>query len=160
MVKIRDFELSFYKFVKEQYADAHNYPVYYGDISVDVDKDDIWLYCNFFEINIDTGRFSQVSIDVRTRIFAVDSYNSQLTSIIDDLRQIFINADISLFDFSDINAPASFDKRKILVRDSGRPVYERVIGVESAGLNTLIQASQMTLKAKLLENFARKRIVT
>ena len=158
-VKVRDFEKSVYKFIKEGYADSPGYPVYYGNIAVDIDAHNIWLYCNFSELNVETGHFSTAYIDVITRIASVDEYNTQLSVVIDDLRVLFVNSNIDLYDFTYPENPQKVLDSKIVIQDTGKQAYERIEELEFEGAKSLLQASQMTIKMKLLENFARSRIV-
>jgi hypothetical protein len=157
--KTRDFERSFYKFVKENYADSHGFPVYYGDLAADVNADDIWLYCNFTELNVETGHFSQAYIDVVTRINSVDDYNTQLSSVADDLREVFSNSNIDLYDFTYPEYPQRILDSKIVIMNEGRQIYERISELEYEGVKSLIQASQLTVQMKLLKNFARSKTV-
>jgi hypothetical protein len=157
--KVRDFEKSFYKFVKEEYADLHGYPVYYGNVAVDVDADDIWLYCNFTELNVETGYFSGAYIDVAARVLTVDEYNTQSSEIIDDLREVFVNSNIDLYDFTYSEYPQQVLDSKITIMDMGKQVYERIEELEFEGVKTLVQMSQLTVRMKLLENFTRSRMV-
>lgn len=158
-VKVRDFERSVYKYIKEGYADSYGYPVYYGNVAVDSEADDIWLYCNFSELNVETGNFSTAYIDIITKIASVDEYNTQLSIIIDDLRELFVNSDIDLYDFTYSENPQKILDSKIVIQDAGKEVYERVEGLEFEGVEILLQASQLTVKLKLLENYARSRTV-
>lgn len=159
-IKVRDFERSFYKFVKESYADLHNYSVYYGNISVSPDEDNIWLYCNFSELNVETGNFSIAYIDVVSRINSVDEYNSQVLEVVDDLRELFANSNIDLYDFTIPEVPQLFLDSKIVITDSGKQIYESVSELEFAENKSLIQAAQFTVKMKLLENYAQSKVVT
>ena len=159
-IKVRDFEKSFYKFVKEGYADLNEYSVYYGSIRVDPNEDSIWLYCNFSELNVETGHFSTAYINVVTRIGSVDEYNTQLLEVVDDLRTLFANSDIDLYDFTILEAPQIFLDSKIVIMDSGKQVYESVSELEFAENKSLIQSAQFIVKMKLLENYARSRVVT
>lgn len=157
--KIRDFERSVYKFIKENYADVYGVPVYYGDIAVNADVHDVWLYCNFSELNVETGHFSSAYIDVVTRIHSIDEYNTQLSVIVDDLRELFVNSDTDLYDFTYPEYPQRILDAKIVIQDTGKQIYERVEELEYNEVKSLLQASQMTIKLKLLENFARSRVV-
>ncbi len=159
MIKVSDFEKSVYKFIKENYTDVHDYSFFYGRIVTDTNVDDIWLYCNFSELNVETGHFSLAYIDVATRVFSVDEYNTQLSVIIDDLRELFVSADIDLFDFMLPESPQKIVDNKIIVMDSGKQIYERLSELTSNEIKSLIQSSQMTFKAKLLKSFARCRVV-
>lgn len=163
--KIRDFERSVYKFIKENYADSHGYPVYYGNTTININTYEIWLYCNFSELNVETGKFSIAYIDVITRISSIEEYNTQLLSIVDDLRDIFINSDINLYDFTYPEYPQRVQDGKIVMmrerkkKRIPRRVFERVEELEIEGLPSLLQAAQFTLRMKLLKNYAESRIV-
>jgi hypothetical protein len=152
--RARDFEKSFYKFIQDNYT-AH--PVFYGDIAVDADANDIWLYCNFSELNVGTGYFSYAYIDAITRVQSVDVYNNQLATIVDELRELFRMPDVGLYDFTYSEAPQEIIGAKIVVQDSGRPIFERIEELEFGENRLLLQASQMTVRLKLLEDFARNR---
>lgn len=153
---IRDFEKSFYKFIEDNY---NAYPVYYGNIAVNANAHDIWLYCSFSELNVETGHFSQAYIDVVTRIHSIDEYNTQLTVVIDELRELFTNSDIDLYDFTYPEYPQKILDAKIIIQDTGKQIYERVEEIKFEEADSLLQAVHMTVKLKLLENFARSRTV-
>lgn len=156
-VKVRDFEKSFYKFIKEGYADFHGYLVYYGGVVTDSDQGDIWLYCNFSELNVEVGRFSIVHIDVVSRIASVDDYNTQLSVVIDDLRELLVNSDIDLYDFTYPEYPQKILDDKIVIREAGHSVYERLVELEFA--MTLLQVIRFTVKLKLLSSFSESRVI-
>lgn len=157
-VKIRDFELSFYKFLKENFTDLHNYPVYYGNIKVNPDIDDIWIYCNFSEFNIENGDFSSIYLEVVTKLTSIGAYNTQLSIITDILRELFVNSNIDLYDFTYEEYPQKILDEKILVMNSGKQVYERLEEIELGGTSVILQIKQMSLKAKLLKDFSSEKV--
>lgn len=155
--KIRDFERSVYKFIEENYT---IYPVFYGNVVVNINIYDIWLYCNFSELNVETGKFSIVYIDVITRISTIDEYNTQLSIIMDDLQELFVNSDIDLYDFTYSEYPQRILDEKIVIMDEkGRQVFERVEELEFEGVKSLLQASQINIRMKLLSSFAGNRSI-
>lgn len=154
-VKVRDFELSVYKFIKENYADSHGYKVYYSDLAADIDSEDIWLYCNFSELNVETGKFSLGYINVVTRVASVNEYNTQLSIIIDDLRDVFSNSDIALYDFTYPEYPQVLLTEKIVLMSDGKQIYERIEELKFEEVKVLTQAATMTVKLKLLKNFSK-----
>lgn len=156
-ISIRDFEKSFYKYISDNYANVNGYSVYYGEVAANIDKDDIWLYCNFTELNAGTGHFSYAYIDVVTRIHSVDEYNTQLSVIIDDLRELFANSDIDVYDFTYPESLQRVHGEKIIIQENGRQIYERLEELKFEGATSLVQASQMTVKMKLLVNFSRSK---
>jgi len=163
--RIGDFERSVYKFIKENYADSYGYPVYYGNVNININIHEIWLYCNFSELNVETGKFSIAYIDVITKIASTDKYNTQLLFIIDDLRELFTNSDIDLYDFTYPEYPQRIQDGKIVIMREGkkrrlsRQVYERVEELKFDGISSLLQAAQLTVRMKLLKNYARSRTV-
>lgn len=163
--KIGDFEKSVYKFIKENYADSHGYPVYYGNMTIDINTHEIWLYCNFSELNVETGKSSIAYVDAITRIASIEEYNTQLLVIIDDLREVFTNSDIDLYDFTYPDYPQRVQDGKIVMmrerkkKRIPRQVFERAEELEVEGITSLLQAAQFTLRMKLLKNYARSRTV-
>lgn len=158
-VSAGNFEKSFYKFVKENYADLNNYSVYYGEESVDADIDDIWLYCNFEELNVETGKFSKATVDVITRILSVDDFNTQLSGIVDDLRGVLTSSDLDLYDFTYPENPQRFLDKKIVIMHVGRQMPESITELEFKGNKSLLQAARFKIQMKLLENYSGTRVV-
>jgi hypothetical protein len=164
IVKLADFDRSVYKFVKEEFADLRGYPVYYGNMNIDSDLNDVWVYCNFSELNVETGKFSLAYIDIITRIAAIEEYNTELLDIADELKEVFINANIDLYDFSSPDSPVIIPGEKILVmrqlkKQDAIPIFERIEELEFEGIKSLLQAAQLTVRVKLLKNFSRSRVI-
>lgn len=153
-VKVRDFELSFYKFVKENYVDSSGYPAHYGSARAEINTEDVWIQCNFSELNVETKKFSIAYIDIVGRLVALNQYNETVMTITNDIRTLFINSDIDLYDFTYSNNPQKVLDEKIIVMHEGIQVFERVEELEFEGHKSLIQANQITIKMKLLKSFA------
>jgi hypothetical protein len=158
-VSIGNFEKSFYKFIKEEYADLSNYSVYYGEIAVDPNEDNIWLDCRFPELNVETGKFSIATIDVVTRILSVDDFNTQLSMVVDDLMDVLTSADIDLYDFTYPENPQRFLDKKIVTMHLGRQTFESITELEFKGNKSLLQSIRVRVKMKLLENYSRTKVV-
>jgi hypothetical protein len=163
IIRLEDFKKSVYKFVKEQFAESNNYPVYYGDITIDSKRHNIWIYCNFSELNVDTGKFSVGYIDIITRIASIEEYNKQLVNVADELKEIFVNAAIDLYDFS-VTPETLIPNEKIIVmrqlkNQEAIPVFERIAEFDEGEVKELLQAIQITIKVKLLKNFSRSRVI-
>lgn len=164
--RIGNFEKSFYRYVKENYVDFHSIPVFYGNVTININVHDYWIYCGFSELNVETGKFSVAYVDVITRIAAIDEYDTRLAVIVDDLRNLFVNSDIDLYDFTYNPYPLKLEGSKIIINREGKrrkrldmQVFERVDELEFEGIKSLLQATQITIKMRLLRNFTRSRTV-
>jgi len=164
IVKSSDFGKSVYKFIKEEFADQYGYPVYYGNIEINPNIHNMWIYCNFAELNVETGKFSLAYIDIITRISALEEYNDELSGIADELKEVLINANMDLYDFSTPDTPVIIPGEKILImrqlkKQDAIPIFERVMELEFEGVKSLTQAVQLTIRVKLLKNFSRSRVI-
>ena len=113
--RVKDFELSCYKFFKENFEDVYNYTTFYGSVKTVPDDISLWVYFNFSEINIAIGLPSFAYINVYSRVVDGAFPSNEESLAVDRIVKVLDTPDIDLYDFTVLDYPVLFKDNKILV---------------------------------------------
>lgn len=151
-------ELSLYRFIKINFENVWDYSVNYGSEKFDAKDLDQWVNIVFLDLNAGTKNVSSVRIDVITRVIDDTQYYNTETIIIDLLRGILTNADIPLYDYSDVFIPTLVSGNKILILNTnGRRTIERV--ARDISLLETLHGSSIFLSVRLLSDTAGGHVI-
>ncbi len=95
IIKHNNIEKSFYKYVDENLAIPYGYAISYGEVSFDTIAYDLWLTLTMENIGAGAKKFSSVRVDVVWRTVN-ESFNTDETTAIDRIRDVFTNTNIQL----------------------------------------------------------------
>jgi len=151
--KHRDIELSFFDFIYTKLELVYNYTINYGN-AIFESEEDLWINVVFEEINAGTKRSSPVRLDVVTRIHDSGAYENNELDVLDNIRSVLTNADISYYNYDNRLSPILFTNNKLIVVNSdGRFTVERIHrGID---LKLPMVGSSVYCNVKLLSDFAQ-----
>jgi hypothetical protein len=156
VVSVRDFELSFYKFIKDNYEFAYGYNVFYGNAFFDVHNLDMWVYVNFSEINVETGYSSFSYVYISERLTEFTQFKQDVTEASDRFRELFRGVNIPMYNF-DSDVIVLYGDVIVVSNYDGRNIVEKI--VNNVEIDETICTLALYYNLKILKDYGQGRII-